>query len=202
MPTWPCTPPPPPFGGGFSRASKLYLECAQRRGVLLTMARAQVKRLLTDPPELCCPISHALMEARLRGKLYTCRWPKGSRQALQLKLQLTSTSLVSASLLQLLHRRQMRHQEVTVDLMSCGDFGIPRFRDSSLEDPVVANDGFTYERSCVEECLKVRAKSPMTGAAIENLEPGWQCRHPSLTVSRDCFNTEKWPTCVSHTEIW
>ncbi|CAJ1401224.1 unnamed protein product [Effrenium voratum] len=57
-----------------------------------------VKRLLTDPPELCCPISHALME-----------------------------------------------------------------------DPVVANDGFTYERSCVEECLKVRAKSPMTGAAIENL---------------------------------
>ncbi|CAJ1358681.1 unnamed protein product [Effrenium voratum] len=57
-----------------------------------------VKRLLTDPPELCCPISHALME-----------------------------------------------------------------------DPVVASDGFTYERSCIENYLERTGTSPMTRAVIENL---------------------------------
>ena len=57
---------------------------------------ALVKRLMTDPKELCCPISHAL-----------------------------------------------------------------------IEHPVVAGDGFTYERSCIESCLKSKKVSPMTGKPIE-----------------------------------
>jgi len=63
-------------------------ESAQGLGLL-------VKRLMTDPKEFCCPISHELMK-----------------------------------------------------------------------DPVVAGDGHTYERSCIEGCLRTRPNSPMTGAAI------------------------------------
>ena len=58
--------------------------------------RSLVKRLMEDPTEFCCPVSHELME-----------------------------------------------------------------------DPVVAGDGFTYERSCIEDWLKERRKSPMTGATIK-----------------------------------
>eukprot|EP00434_Breviolum_minutum_P041970 symbB.v1.2.037340.t1/scaffold5436.1/size50838/4 len=56
---------------------------------------SMVKRLMTDPKDFCCPISHELMK-----------------------------------------------------------------------DPVVAGDGHTYERSCIEGCLRTNANSPMTGAAI------------------------------------
>ena len=63
-------------------------------------ATSQVKRLMTDPKELCCPISHAL-----------------------------------------------------------------------IEHPVVAGDGFTYERSCIESCLKSKKVSPMTGKPIETTVP-------------------------------
>eukprot|EP00434_Breviolum_minutum_P034238 symbB.v1.2.030294.t1/scaffold3398.1/size57691/8 len=58
--------------------------------------KEMVKRLMTDPPELCCPVSKELME-----------------------------------------------------------------------DPVVAGDGFTYERSYIEGCLKSKKLSPMTGKNIE-----------------------------------
>ena len=56
---------------------------------------SMVKRLMTDPKELCCPISHELMK-----------------------------------------------------------------------DPVVAGDGHTYERSCIEGCFRTNAKSPVTGVVI------------------------------------
>ena len=56
---------------------------------------SMVKRLMTDPRELCCPISHELMK-----------------------------------------------------------------------DPVVAGDGHTYERSCIEGCFRTNAKSPVTGVVI------------------------------------
>ena len=41
-----------------------------------------------------------------------------------------------------------------------------------MEDPVVAADGFTYERSWVEEAFKrAPGKSPMTGQPIETTVP-------------------------------
>ena len=41
-----------------------------------------------------------------------------------------------------------------------------------MQDPVVAADSFTYERSWVEECFKRQPnKSPMTGKDITNTVP-------------------------------
>ena len=35
-----------------------------------------------------------------------------------------------------------------------------------MKDPVVAGDGHTYERSCIEGCFRTNAKSPVTGVVI------------------------------------
>eukprot|EP00435_Cladocopium_sp_Y103_P058783 s1114_g20.t1 len=38
-----------------------------------------------------------------------------------------------------------------------------------MEDPVIAEDGYTYERSCIQRSLEVKRESPMTNQPIQSL---------------------------------
>ncbi len=47
-----------------------------------------------------------------------------------------------------------------------------------MEDPVIAADGYSYERSAIETWLRTRSTSPMSNAVLphKNLIPNHQLR--------------------------
>lgn len=64
----------------------------------------------------------------------------------------------------------------------------PAFLQELFVDPVLVADGFTYERSAIEDWLSRRAISPMTNAPLFHtaLVPNLAVREAALALRENC----------------